>query len=195
MQRLLSLILVFAVWRLGLAQTLTQPTVIPERTEVEIELLDNLSSENLHAGQSVSFRIVRPVVVDGATIMAADMLVSGEVKAVQSSGAWRKAGRFDLVLKPVKLDNGTIVRLDFQRPRLRGTKAEKAGTAIGAAMVLTYYFPLIPVALISSARKGQPYNIRASERYLVYVVSSERSAGLGPSSAPAPHEITGSPKP
>jgi len=196
MHRVFSLLLFFALLRPGLAQDGTHTAVIPQRTEVEIELLDNLSSETLRAGQSVSFKVVRPVVVNETTMMAANMPVSGEVKAVQPSGAWRKAGSFDLILKPATLDDGSIVRLDFQRPTLRGTKGEKAGQAIGTGLGLAYYFPLIPAALIWNAKKGKPYNIRSGERYLVYVVSNDRPARSGISEgAPAPEKTTESPKP
>jgi len=36
-----------------------------------------------------------------------------------------------------------------------------------------YYFPLIPVALLASSRKGKPFKVRAGERYRVYVVGVE----------------------
>jgi len=176
MQKMLSLVVVFAMLHTGPAWTEQQAPVIPQNTEVEIELLESVSSETLHDGQTVSFKIVRPVVENGATVMAAGVAVSGEVKSVKTSGAWHKAGAFDMVLKPVRLEDGSIVSLDFPRPKLRGTKKEKTTVAIAAPPILAYYFPVIPVLLIGAARKGKPFEIRAGERYLVYVVSSARAA-------------------
>ena len=164
MHKLLSLVLVLALVQPGLAQTQPQSEVIPRQTEVEIELVENVSSETLHAGQSVSFKIVRPVAVSGTTVMPAGLAVSGEIRAVRPSGAWHKAGTFNLVLKPIRLTDGSTVQLDFHRPELVGTKGEKTGAAIGAPLALTYLFVLIPAFLVGAARKGEPYTIRAGER-------------------------------
>jgi len=184
----LPFLLVFAFLRCGLSQTASHPAAIPQHTEVEIELIDSVSSETLHSGQPVAFKIVRPVVVNGKRLLAADTPVSGEVAAVKASGAWRKAGSFDLRLKPIQMDDGSIVQLDFHRPERLGTKMEKTGAAVEKSFFLTYYFPLIPVELVKSAKKGKPYNIRSGERYLVYVVSSTTCSE-------APQATTGPPKP
>ncbi len=172
MRKLLSLVLIFPLMQSGQAQIETHSTTMPPNTEVEIELLENIFSEALRAGQCVAFKVVNPVVVDGTTIMPAGMPVSGEVKAVQSARAWRKAGNFDLLLKPIHLEDGAVVQLDFARPKLLRTKKEKTGNTVATSLALAYYFPLIPAALISWAKKGKAYNIRSGERYLVYVVSS-----------------------
>ena len=184
----LPFLVVFAFLLCGLAQTAPHPAAIPQHTEVEIELIDSVSSETLHSGQSVAFKIVRPVVVNGKRVLAADTPVSGEVAAVKASGAWRKAGSFDLRLKPIQMDDGSIVQLDFHRPQRLGTKMEKTAAAEEKALFLAYYFPLIPVALVEGAKKGKPYNIRSGERYLVYVVSSTTGSE-------APQGTTGPPKP
>ena len=172
MRSLFSFLLVF-VWVQPLpAQTETQLEVIPKNTSVEVELLEHISSETLHAGQSVRFKIVRPVAVNGTTVMSAGILVTGEVKAVQPSGAWHKAGSFGIIFKPIQLEDGSTVQLDFPPPKLAGTRRERTGNAIGSGLGLSYFFPLIPFALIRGTKKGKPYEIRAGERYLVYVVSS-----------------------
>jgi hypothetical protein len=176
MQRLLALVLVCTLLPTGGAQTGIERGVIPPHTAVEIELLENLSSETLHAGQSVSFKIVRPVEVDGVTVMTAGMRIPAEVRTVRSSGAWRKSGYFDLVFKPVPLKNGYIVQLDFYRPKLLGTKGDKTVSAIETSAGVVYAFPLLPFMVAAASRRGRPYTVRSGERYLVYVVASERPA-------------------
>jgi hypothetical protein len=177
----------------GFAQGQAHSTVIPPHTAVEIELLDHVSSESLHTSQAVRFKVLTPVVVNGTTVITAGTPIEGEVRAVQASGAWQKAGRFDLGLKPLLLADGTKVNLDFQRPKLRGVKAEKTGMAIAGGLYLTYYFPLIPFALVEGAKHGQPYDIRAGERYLVQVISCEPAAPTAP--AKEPQTTTEAPKP
>lgn len=177
-----SFVVAFASLPAGLAGGQTQPRVIPPQTAVEIELLDHVSSESLKVGQPVRFKVVTPVVVEGTTVIAAGTPVEGEVRAGRASGAWQRAGRFDLGLKPLLLADGTTVKLDFVRPKLRGVKVQQTAAAIAGGLYLAYYFPLIPVALVEGAKHGKPYDIRAGERYLVQVISSEPPA---PAGAPA----------
>jgi hypothetical protein len=170
MRRVLSVFLIFAFLQFCLAQAVPPGDLVPLGTGVEIELLESISSETLQAGQSVPFKLVNTLEPHGIVLLPAETRFNGRVAAANPSGHWGKAGAFDLRLEPLKLADGTAVRLDFHRPVRRNTRGEKTGEAIGSAIVLTYYFPLIPAALISGSRKGKPFNIRAGERYLVYVV-------------------------
>jgi hypothetical protein len=194
MFKIFPLVTVFGYVLLGLAQGPAHSTVIPAQTAVEIELLDHVSSESLHTGQAVRFRVLTPVVVNGTTVIAAGTPIEGEVRTGRSSGAWRRAGWFDLGLKPLLLADGTKVKLDFQHPKLRGVRAEKTGAVIADSIFLTYYFPLIPIALVESAKHGKPYEIRAGERYLVQVISSEPAVPVG-TPAKEPQAATDAPKP
>jgi hypothetical protein len=169
MRALVSAILVMSIIRLIFAQTQPPSEIVPRNTPVEIELLDNLSSETLVVGQSVPFKLVKALEADGAELLAANTLFSGTVTQVHASAHWGKAGAFDLKLEPLKLIDGILVHVDFYRPIPLSTKGEKATEAVGTALVMTYYFPLIPLALATGSRKGKPFKIRAGERYLVYV--------------------------
>jgi len=161
------------------------PPAVPAHTPVEIELQESLSSETLHAGQEIAFKVVSPVMVDGETVLAAGMPVGGEVRAAQKAGAFRKAGMLQLALKPIRLESGSEVRLDFPRPRVQSASKEKTGTGIAAVPILLYYFPLIPFAVAENAKKGAAFTIRAAERYRVYVVEPE-AAPAEPPDATAP---------
>ncbi len=170
---MIAYVLVFASLQAAPAGGQAQTTLIAPQTPVEIELLDTVSSESLKVGQPIRFKVVTAVVVGGSAVIAAGTPIEGEVRAGQASGAWQRAGWFDLGLKPLLLADGTRVTLDFLRPKVRGVKAEKTSAAIAGGIGLAYYFPLIPVVLIESAKHGKPYNIRAGERYLVQVIASE----------------------
>ncbi len=186
MRRFLSVLLALSLLRLSLAQAVPPADLIPLGTGVEIELLDSLSSETLQAGQTVPFKLVNALEAHGVRLLAADTPFSGRVTAANRSGHWGKAGAFDLKLEALKLGDGTEVRLDFHRPTRLNARGEKTGEAIGSALVMTYYFPLIPVALIAGSRKGKPFKIRAGERYLVYVTGVERQPEARDSESPKP---------
>jgi hypothetical protein len=178
MRRLLALLLSTALPQLQFAQTTSQVLSVPRGTGVEIELLQDISSKTLQVGQAVPFKLVRPIEVNGETLLPAGTLVTGIVEAVQNAGHWGKNGALDLTLQPLKLAGGTLIHIDFPRPQEKSEKMEKADRRIDAAMAFTYYFPLIPVALVTSARKGRPFKIRSGERYLVYVTSTEAAPAV-----------------
>ena len=180
MRRVLSVFLVFSLWQLSWAQEVPPGDLVPLGTSVEIELLENISSETLQAGEPVSFKLVGALAPHGVVLLPSDTRFNGTVRAANPSGHWGKAGAFDLKLEPLKLADGTEVRLDFHRPVRRNTRGEKTGETLGSAIVMTYYFPLIPLALISGSRKGKPFNIRAGERYLVYVVGVDTPTATDP---------------
>lgn len=186
MRRMLALLLGTALAQSDFAQVTAQSVAVPRGTGVEIELLQDVSSDSLKAGQSIPFKLVRPIELNGETLLPATTPATGIVATVRKSGQWRKSGAFDLTLQPLKLVDGTLVHLDFYRPRRRGERMEKAGTSIGATMYFAYYFPLIPVALIAQARKGKPFVIRSGERYLVYVTSTEAAPAPAPAESPKP---------
>lgn len=182
MRPFLSVVLILALPYYEFAQTMP-PGEVPTGTGVEIELLDNISSESLKAGQSVPFKLAHALEVKGSMLLPAGTQFSGTVTSANPSGHWGKAGAFDLKLDPLKLAGGALVRIDFHRSTRVNARGEKTGETIGSAVVMTYYFPLIPVALIAGSRKGKPFKIRSGERYLVYVTGTEASA------------VTESPKP
>jgi hypothetical protein len=176
-RRLLTLVLIAALARLQFAQVAPQTVSVPRGTGVEIELTQDISSETLKAGQTIAFRLVRPIELNGETLLPAGAPATGIVETVQTSGKWGKSGAFNLTLEPLKLADGTHIHIDFPRPQRRKSgkaeKADKVAEGTLATMYYTAYFPLIPVALIAGARKGKPFNIRSGERYLVYVTSPD----------------------
>ena len=176
MRPFLSVVLILVLLYHGFAQAVPSVEAVPTGTGVEVELLENISSESLKAGQSIPFKLVHALEVNGVTVLTAGTQFSGTVTSANPSGHWGKAGAFDLKLDPLKLADGTLVRVDFHRPARVNARGEKIGETIGTAIVMTYYFPLIPVALIAGSRKGKPFKIRVGERYLVYVTGTQAQA-------------------
>jgi predicted DNA-binding antitoxin AbrB/MazE fold protein len=185
MRSLLALLLITTLGPPQSALATTQEVTLSAGTEVEIELLQDVSSETMKAGQIIPFRLVRPIEINGQIVLVAGTSATGTVETVRTARKWGKNGAFDLRLQPLKLADGTLVDIDFYRPQRTSEKAKKtsvkaakAGKDIAegtvAAVYMTYfYFPLIPVALIAGARKGKPFNIRSGERYLVYITSTD----------------------
>lgn len=176
MRAFVSVVLILSLTYCGFAQVVPPGEAVPTGTGVEIELLENISSESLKAGQSVPFKLVRALEVNGAALLPAGTQFNGTVTSANPSGHWGKAGAFDLKLDPLKLAGGALVRIDFHRPAKLSTRREKTDENIGSTVMMTAYFPLIPLALIAGSRKGKAFKIRAGERYLVYVTGTDAPA-------------------
>lgn len=162
---------------------------VPLHTAVEIKILEGISSQTLHAGQTVAFDVDQDVLSNGVTVIAKGTQVTGEVTQVKAAGTAGRPGSLDLTLKPIRLADGSTVQLDFYRPKKRSGKGEKTAYGIAAPFVLFYYWPLLPIAAVQESRNhGQPYLVKAGERYLVYVVSTQpapdKSEQLTPPSSP-----------
>jgi hypothetical protein len=195
MRRMLALLLSSALAQIDFAQVTTQSVSVPPGTGVEIELLQDVSSETLKAGQVIPFRLVRPIELSGETLLPAGTPAAGIVETVHTARKWGKSGAFNLTLQPLKLADGTILRIDFPRPgpRRKSGKGQKVAEGTAAVAVLpgvlgVYFpfFPLIPVALIAGARKGKAFTVRSGERYLVYVTSTEAAPAPTPKEPPSP---------
>jgi hypothetical protein len=180
MRRLVALLLSTALAPLQFAQVANQVVSVPRGMGVEIELLQDVSSTTLRVGQAIPFKLVRPIEVKGETLLPAGTPAAGVVETVQNAGHWGENGTLDLTLQPLKLADGALIHIDFPRPEKKSERAEKTDRRAGAAISYVEYFPLIPVALIMTARKGKPFTIRSGERYLVYVTSTEAVPAEGP---------------
>jgi hypothetical protein len=89
MRPFLSVVLILSLTYCGFAQALPPGEVVPTGSGIEIDLLENISSESLKAGQSVSFKLVHALEVNGGTLLPAGTQFSGTVTSVNSSGHWR----------------------------------------------------------------------------------------------------------
>ncbi len=178
------------------AQATPPQPAVPLRTGIEIELLQDLSSETMQSGQIIPFKIIRPVEVKGETIFPADTPVTGKISAIHAAGKWGKNGAMALTLDPLTAPDGSQVNIDFHRPKRQGgEKAEKTGERMEATMFYGYYFPLIPFALIHASRKGEPFTIRKGERYLVYVIAPKDQPTFTATEPPKQQEKPPSPSP
>lgn len=183
--KILALILAAGLAQLDFGQVKTQSFSVPAGTGVEIELLQDLSSETLKANQTIPFKLVRPLELNGRILLPAGTPVTGVIEALHASRRWGKKGAFKLAFQPLKLADGTLVHIDFYHPHLvEGDKANKVAEDVVAGVWLAYYFPLIPFAIGARARKGKPLIIRSGERYLVYVTSTEAAQGKAAEKTP-----------
>jgi hypothetical protein len=131
---------------------------------VEVELTQNVSSEELKEGDPVAFKVIRPVEINGVTVIKKDATARGHVVKVKKAGRWGKQGKLDWAMNDAISVDGTKIPLRFTQAA-RGDS--KGGTVAVAAVATTVL--LGPVGLLWGLKKGKPAVIPAGNKYTVYV--------------------------
>jgi hypothetical protein len=159
-----------------------KPTVevkVPDGTEIEIQLKNNASSEELKVGDIVDFSVVRPVVVNGVTIIEKDASARARITTAKKRGHWGHAGKLEWAMQDVQAVDGNRVSARFTQ---RSIGDSKGGTVAVAAVATTVL--LGPLGLLWGLKKGKPAIIPAGNRYSVFVSGDTAIKGKPISTTP-----------
>ncbi len=137
---------------------------VPDGTEIEILLTNNVSSQELKVGDIVDFSVLRPVVVNGVTIFEKDAPARARITTAKKAGHWGKAGKLEWAMQDVQAVDGNRVTARFTQ---RAVGDSKGGT-VAVAAVATAVF-LGPAGLLWGLKRGKPAIIPAGNRYSVFV--------------------------
>jgi len=168
----------------GVVDTLTaasSPIVevkVPDGTEIEIQLKNNASGEELKVGDVVDFSVVRPVVINGITIFDKDAPARARITTAKKAGHWGHAGKLEWAMQDVQAADGNRVPARFTK---RSIGDSKGGTVAVAAVATTVL--LGPFGLLWGLKKGKPAIIPAGNRYSAFV-SGDSTVKAKPVSTP-----------
>ena len=137
---------------------------VPDGTEVEIELKNNASGQELKVGDIVDFTVVRPVQVNGVTVIEKGASARARITTAKKAGHWGKAGKLEWAMQDVQAMDGNRLPARFTK---REVGDSKGGTVAVGAVATTVLFP--PAALLWGLKKGKPAIIAAGNRYTVFV--------------------------
>jgi hypothetical protein len=137
---------------------------VSDGTEMEVELKNNASGQELKVGDIVDFTIVRPVLVNGVTIIDKGASARGRITTAKKAGHWGKAGKLEWAMQDVQAVDGNRLPARFTK---REVGDSKGGTVAVGAVATTVLFP--PAALLWGLKKGKPAIIAAGNRYTVFV--------------------------
>jgi len=147
---------------------------IPAGTPLEIEAASTVRSVNMRPHDFLSFRVLIPVKVDGVTLIDKDALVTGRVVESKRGGRWGKAGKLSwTMLDVVAVDLSRIPvqshqELPGDRDRIRGVS--HGGEVAAKTIIMSVFWPLAPVAVISGAfKRGEDAILPEGKRFIVYV--------------------------
>jgi hypothetical protein len=144
---------------------------LPQGTPVDIEMAYTISSQEVRAGELISFRVVNPVLVDGVVVVEVGATATARVVKASRGGHWGRAGRIAWEMQDVTAVDGTRIPL-ASGGRLVG---DSKGAKVATQMIITgALMPLIaPVALLHGFKRGENAIIPAGKRF---EVSASRDA-------------------
>ncbi len=151
---------------------------VPDGTEIEIQLKNNASGEELKVGDVVDFSVVRPVVINGVTIFDKDAPARARITTAKKAGHWGHAGKLEWAMQDVQAADGNRVPARFTK---RSIGDSKGGTVAVAAVATTVL--LGPFGLLWGLKKGKPAIIPAGNRYSAFV-SGDSTVKAKPASTP-----------
>ena len=145
---------------------------VPDGTEVEIQLTNNASGEELKVGDVVDFVVVNPIQLNGITIFEKGASARARITTAKRAGHWGKAGKLEWAMQDVMAADGNRIPARFTQ-RLIGDS--KGGTVAVAAVATTVF--LGPLGLLWGLKKGKPAIIPAGNRYSVFVHGDTKIKG------------------
>ncbi len=138
--------------------------IIPDRTPIELQLAESVSSAHARAGDRLDFVVVRDVSIHGFTVIPAGTNASGTVTGVKGKRLLGFGGNLAVKLDYVELANG-------DRIWLRGgtyVKGRSRTKLMAAAMVATglVFLPAAPVFLLT---RGHDVTVLKSTEIIAHV--------------------------
>ena len=145
---------------------------VPDGTEVEIQLTNNASGEELKIGDVVDFVVVNPVQLNGLTIFEKGAGGRARITTAKRAGHWGKAGKLEWAMQDLMATDGNRIPARFTQRHIGDSKG---GTVAVAAVATTVF--LGPLGLLWGLKKGKPAIIPAGNRYSVFVHGDTKIKG------------------
>lgn len=101
---------------------------IPKLTEMEVELIDGLSSKTSREGDTIRFKTIENLIINDVVVIPAETEVLGVVDKSRKAGGLGRGGRLEFSITSVKTLNGIEVPLEYTE------KNHGAGDAGGVAV-------------------------------------------------------------
>jgi hypothetical protein len=137
---------------------------VPDGTEIEIQLKNNASGEELKVGDIVDFSVVRPVVVNGVKVFDKDASARARITTAKRAGHWGHAGKLEWAMQDVQAVDGNRVPARFTKRSIGDSKGGTVAVAAVATSILVG-----PFALLWGLKKGKRVIIPAGNRYSAFV--------------------------
>ena len=149
------------------APTVLTPITIPDGTPLEVEATYTVSSAEVEEGSAVSFTVVHPVVINGATVIARGARATARVTKAKKGGSWGRAGTLAWMMQDVIAVDGSKVPLEFSK----STRGDSKGGTVATGIIVTGVL-FWPAAPFWGFKKGKDAKVPAGRRFDVTVHGS-----------------------
>lgn len=144
--------------------TVLTPITIPDGTPLEVEATYTVSSAEVEEGSAVSFTVVHPVIINGATVIARGARATARVTKAKKGGSWGRAGTLAWMMQDVMAVDGSKVPLEFSK----STRGDSKGGTVATGIIVTGVL-FWPAAPFWGFKKGKDAKVPAGRRFDVAV--------------------------
>ena len=144
--------------------TVLTPITIPDGTPLEVEATYTVSSAEVEEGTAVSFNVVHPVVINGATVISRGARATARVTKAEKGGSWGRAGTLAWMMQDVIAIDGSKVPLEFSK----STRGDSKGGTVATGIIVTGVL-FWPAAPLWGFKKGKDAKVPAGKRFDVTV--------------------------
>jgi hypothetical protein len=145
-------------------ETVLTAITIPDGTPLEVEATHTVSSAEVEEGSAVSFTVVHPVVINGATVIARGARATARVTKAKKGGSWGRAGTLAWMMQDVIAVDGSKVPLEFSK----STRGDSKGGTVATGVIVTGLL-FWPAAPFWGFKKGKDAKVPAGRRFDVTV--------------------------
>jgi hypothetical protein len=138
--------------------------VVPAGTPVQVEAASSINSAEVRAGDTLRFRVVRPVEIGGVIVIARGAVATARVVVAKKGRPFGKAGRLSFEMLDVDAADGRKIPLAFAES-LRG---DSKGGTVATAIVITSLF-VFPVAPLWGFKRGKSAIVPAGKIFAAAV--------------------------
>ena len=149
------------------AQTRRVGVKIPEGTVVELETAYTINSQLVRTGDAVSFRVVNPVIVEGAVVIEKGATATALVTRAERGGHFGRAGRIEWEMKEVTAVDGSRVPLGSSGHAVGDSHGAKVATQMALTGILLG--PAAPLVLLHGFKRGENAFVPEGKRFNVVV--------------------------
>jgi len=140
---------------------------IPDGTPLEVEATYTVSSSEVEEGSAVSFNVVHPVMINGATVIARGARATARVTKAKKGGSWGRAGTLAWMMQDVIAVDGSKIPLEFSK----STRGDSKGGTVTTGIIVTGVL-FWPAAPFWGFKKGKDAKVPAGRRFDVTVHGS-----------------------
>ncbi len=137
--------------------------VIPDGTEVQVELKNNLSGEEVKVGDIVDLTVVSDMEIDGVKVILKGSSATARITTAKKAGYWGRKGQLEWTMQEIQTVN-TKIPARFTKSVSGETRS---GTVAVGAVVTTVL--LGPVGLLWGLKKGKQAVIPAGTKFSIFV--------------------------